>query len=93
MTLIFPDLEFLYSCIYSETPSRIAWKESLRDNMFHTGNLQSGIGLAVQQSKAVLSFVAGMLSFLHATFGILTFVDDGQTSRDWEQVLMRVRGL
>ncbi|RMZ87174.1 hypothetical protein DV736_g5601, partial [Chaetothyriales sp. CBS 134916] len=39
--------------------------------MFHSGDLQSGIGLAVQQRKAVLCFVH----------------DDSQQSTDWEHVL------
>ncbi|KAJ9613002.1 hypothetical protein H2200_002943 [Cladophialophora chaetospira] len=39
--------------------------------MFHAGDLQSGIGLAVQQSKAVLCFVH----------------DDTETSAEWETTL------
>ncbi|EXJ93777.1 hypothetical protein A1O1_02170 [Capronia coronata CBS 617.96] len=39
--------------------------------MFHDGDLQSGIALALQQSKAVLCFVQ----------------DDSDTSRQWEEVL------
>jgi hypothetical protein len=40
--------------------------------MFHTGDLQSGIAIAVQQSKAVLCFVH----------------DSSETSTDWESVLL-----
>ncbi|KIW13311.1 hypothetical protein PV08_08499 [Exophiala spinifera] len=39
--------------------------------MFHEGDLQSGIGLALQQSKAVLCFVQ----------------DQSEASREWESVL------
>lgn len=35
--------------------------------MFHEGDLQSGIGLAVQQSKAVLCFVHGKNPLVTAT--------------------------
>ncbi|KAI1619469.1 hypothetical protein EDD37DRAFT_206957 [Exophiala viscosa] len=40
-------------------------------NMFHEGDLQSGVALALQQSKAVLCFVQ----------------DQSETSKEWEDVL------
>lgn len=56
--------------------------------MFHHGDLQSGIALAVEQSKAVLCFVHGIPSVLpRANDSKLTSSDDSDTSKQWEDVL------
>lgn len=60
--------------------------------MFHQGDLQSGIGLAVQQAKAVLCFVNGMysafLEHLHSTSSLNDRPDGSDVSKQWESILL-----
>lgn len=58
--------------------------------MFHEGDLQSGIGLAVQQAKAVLCFVHGEIMLLG--FSLIHRLtesrpDESDTSNQWESIL------
>ena len=54
--------------------------------MFHAGDLQSGIALAVQSQKAVLCFIYGKPSSSLEN-ACIDVTDDAETSNAWEGVL------
>lgn len=55
--------------------------------MFHEGDLQSGIALAVKQSKAVFCFVHGMPHTPPWTFYTDHCSDDQTNSQTWERTI------
>ena len=57
--------------------------------MFHDGDLQSGIALAVQQSKAVLCFVQGVSVIPSLTCQMINnYTDDEANSQRWERIVL-----
>ena len=54
--------------------------------MFHTGDLQSGIALAVRDSKSVICFVRGKHPKQNGLFAAeYSITDDSPTSQQWER--------
>ena len=57
--------------------------------MFHVGDLQSGIALAVQQSKAVLCFVHGLVANSPESSKTNTNTDHEENSKSWEEIISK----
>jgi hypothetical protein len=55
--------------------------------MFHDGDLQSGIALAVESQRAVLCFIYGMPPLVIHDPTHLPVADDTKASSDWEQII------
>jgi hypothetical protein len=56
--------------------------------MFHQGDLQSGIASAMQQSKAVLCFVHGLLNLRWSASKTDACSDDTTNSQAWENTIL-----
>lgn len=54
--------------------------------MFHEGSLQSGIALAIQESKLVACFVRGeTISASGCGAELIPWSDEGAASKQWEE--------
>lgn len=57
--------------------------------MFYQGDLKSGIALAVQQSKAVLCFVHGLVANSPESSKTNTNIDHKENSKSWEEIISK----